>query len=48
MSWWGLQIDGELVAVIRADKQPTVYDFNEAIWGGSSYEVVPVRVEVLA
>ena len=45
--WYGLKVDGELMAVIRwgSRGRPTTFDFHFPLSSASSYEVVPVHVE---
>jgi hypothetical protein len=45
--WYGLKLDGEIVAVISwKDRvgEPTVFDFEYALSSRYQYEVVPVVV----
>lgn len=48
MTWYGLKVNGELVAVIPwSDRvgKPTFFDFNMPMFGGDYHEVVEVSVE---
>jgi hypothetical protein len=49
MIWYGLKINGEIIAAILwgGRGEPTLFDFNWPLNGRDHYEIVPVTVEEL-
>jgi hypothetical protein len=46
MIWYGLKVDGELIAVLRwrYSGRPTLFDFERSISSSVEYEIVEVEV----
>lgn len=44
--WWGVWVDGELMAVQWFRRDPSYFDFTLGFFSSASeYDVAPVRVE---